>query len=960
LLDVIPGGGGAKKGVTNAIGTLSKLDKVDEIVPILKSVFKIADDKVDDFAKEIATISDEKSLGTLLQPYFKNVEETVSVTDDYTRAREYAKQQAQVQKQARQAEQPSILDKAKGLFSNIKRDLIDKFAPVEDVVQKELKSAGLLDKPEYDITGQLDRVLRASDQIAPAFMTEKGFDKVVQAVPKERADEFSQYLIARHAIDLDTRGITTGRNTAEDANLVKALNPEYEQLAQAVTKYSQDILDKSVEYGLVPKELADRLKKIYPNYVPFNRVFNEIEREGSIFKTSGAVGSISDQSIVKAIEGSTREVEDPIVSLFNKTRDVFVQGEKNKTAGVVANLSKLEGNPLDIKLVKNTGDVASDKGSISLFRDGVKEIYEVPRDWERALKQLDVEQLNILNRVLNFPVRVAKAGITGAFAPAFAITNPIRDYFTAITLSERATQTIANPFNFIGSLLSVVKKDDLFTEFMRNAGGGSSFDLLRDNIPATVDAVRSQKSLRSRANYLVRNPKELLRAWEDIVGSTEQAQRLNIYKAYKDSFIKEGKSVADAERLAAKGAREVTTNFRRSGEANRALLGMYMYLNASVQGSRTLARAFKKNPAKVATKVATFVLMPEAMLTAWNVGDEKRKALYEQVAPYERENNFIFIPDTAKYNTETQRVEGVIKMPKPPGISQLAIPVRRFVEQLNGLDPVAFKDLYDGLVGAVSPIGTTQNEVVSNLVPQAIKPALEVVTNKNLYTGRDIIPQSMEQRSPENQVKDTTSGTARIVGKVFNTSPLDIEQLVRGYFGTAGPVALNIIDKMLATGDIIPDDQVGGKDVIKSIADRFIGAAGGEKDRKIGMKLDEGLVEQNDKKYVESTKAEVLYKAFNDISPTERKEKLRELAKKDPEMAKMVIEIKKQNDLGLTINDRKLLRFGVENGFRARYIMQELEGLSNQEQKDYLRQLARKKIVTEQVLRQLVQLKQKP
>ena len=77
----------------------------------------------------------------------------------------------------------------------------------------------------------------------------------------------------------------------------------------------------------------------------------------------------------------------------------------------------------------------------------------------------------------------------------------------------------------------------------------------------------------------------------------------------------------------------------------------------------------------------------------------------------------------------------------------------------------------------------------SKFMPQAIKPLLEVYTNKNFFSGQNIESVSMQNRSPEERFNASTTEAAKALAKVLPLSPVQIEHIARGYFGTA-PLAM--------------------------------------------------------------------------------------------------------------------------------------------------------------------------
>ena len=81
------------------------------------------------------------------------------------------------------------------------------------------------------------------------------------------------------------------------------------------------------------------------------------------------------------------------------------------------------------------------------------------------------------------------------------------------------------------------------------------------------------------------------------------------------------------------------------------------------------------------------------------------------------------------------------------------------------------------------------------------------------------------------------------------------------------------------------------------------------------------------------------------------------LIKDNPDMAKSINSLIKENQKGLTPKDEVLLGLGVENGLRAKTIKNELDKLSTKEAKrDYYQSLIDKKIITKQVGEQLIYL----
>lgn len=713
-------------------------------------------------------------------------------------------------------------NKAVNFYNEMKVKLVDSNAPIEDLIALSQKHYKYEVLPKYDITNQIDRTLRAPT-IAGQFIKDSGFDKVIRDVPDLNA--LDQYVIARHGKTLRAKGIETGRDPIADTQLMSQLGPQYEPYAKRVTDFARKLLDYCVDSGLISKSLADELKTAYPDYVPLNRVFSEMEKSGGQLN-SRAMASLSKQSVVQRIVGSKREIESPIKSLLEKTTDAFIQGEKNKAARILAGYKDLPGFKGLIKeLPKGEGAAHT----FSYLDNGVKKTFETTPEIAAAAKALNVQQLNILGKILAFPVRIARLGITGV-NPPFVAANLVKDQVSSFINSRHGLKTsVANPKVFLEAIFNAVKHGDLYEEMVRQGASGTSFDISRNQIPQTIKKIRASKSMGGKIKYTVRHPGELFRALENMIGRGEEATRLQQFIGTKRALLKEGRTPEDANILGAKASRENSANFARRGEWGNVLNGAILYLNAGIQGSRSFVRSLERTPVKTVAKVAISIFAPVAIATSWNLSDPKRKEVYEDIEDYEKENNIIYIPPNP--TMDDKGAYNVIKIPMPPGISSLAGPVRKGVEQANGLDPVRFSDFAHALFSSVSPVEPTANKALSTLTPQAIKPTLEGFTNKNFFTGKDQVPEFLQERPTEAQVYPWTSGTAKKIGKPLEVSPIKVENFIKGTLGGVGSQTLNISDKILSKLGIIGEDEIGGQDTLEAITARFNKARGGRQKR---------------------------------------------------------------------------------------------------------------------------------
>lgn len=738
---------------------------------------------------------------------------------------EYVSQLKLEQKQA-SAPTPSTLNiKIKSILGDIKRKLVDSTAPIEDTLFSTIKKNKLTISPSDNISNQIDRSLR-SHELAGQFAKDNGLVDVIKQVPN--IDALDQYLIAKHATEVTT---TTGRDLVKDQELVNQLQGEYEPYAKQVVDYGQKLLDYSVQSGLVDARVAEQLKKQYPNYVPLNRIFSEIEKSITPQGTGKGVASLSKQTVVQRLKGSERAIASPIESLLSKTVDAFSQGERNIAGKLLASYEKLPGNPFEIRELK-PGE--SYPHTFSYLENGVKRTFATTPEVAAAAKFLDKRQLGFVGNLFAAPVRLARIGITGINLP-FIASNLVKDQVSAFVNSDKGLQTsLLNPVVFVKALWTAVGHGAEYDNWIRSAGGGTSFDISRSQPTVTVKQVRSNRNILSKILYTATHPAELLRAVENIIGRGEEMTRLQQFIGMRDALVKEGKSLQDANILAAKASREATVNFSRSGDWGKALNSVFLYMNAGIQGSRTLLRNLKAKPIKTTAKIVISVLVPLTIITAWNESDKKRKEAYDDIQDWEKDNNLVLVPSNPTKDPKTGKWN-VIKIPMSQEFASMTVPFRKGIESTYGYEGATAGDITKAVISSTTSLNVASpQQLFGQFTPQAVKPGLEMALNKNMFTGTDIVPQYLDGKlssslAPEQQVREDTSGTARIIGGVLNTSPIKVEQFTKSAMGGVGSQLINFSDTQLANLGLIPQEQVGGQSISEGFSSRFSLATGGQK-----------------------------------------------------------------------------------------------------------------------------------
>lgn len=476
-------------------------------------------------------------------------------------------------------------------------------------------------------------------------------------------------------------------------------------------------------------------------------------------------------------------------------------------------------------------DSTRNKNTISRFRNGIREVYEVPGDIKQVMDNVNPYQLGVLAKVISFPARLFRAGTTALSAP-FTITNYFRDQASSALYSKdvRATHDPKNVFSALASAardFGTESTDPLWKKFEAVGGDQTIFDDLRN-------VADSRSMLRELTQGEVGKLKNMalhpIRTLEDLNGITERATRFQNYRGMYKKTLRETGDQKLALRQAILAARQNSADFQRNSAFTRVANLLIPYFNPAVQGSRNVVRSFRDRPVQTTAKSVGFIVLPSIALTAWNYADAERREAYESINEFEKEDNFILVGPNPR-QMEDGHWEGVFKIPKPQGYRELTDPARDVAEAFFKGQPVEnvgemFADMMGGLTG---PIQTEDlNKFKGSFIPQVVKPWIQLDANRNFYTGKDIVPEYMmdETEDPTERAYEGTSGTARLIAKQLGVSPIQVEQAILDTAGSLGRYGLNASDNALATVGGIPREQIGGRSAWGDIKRRTVEASG--------------------------------------------------------------------------------------------------------------------------------------
>ena len=611
------------------------------------------------------------------------------------------------------------------------------------------------------------------------------------------------YAVSKRALELEARGIKTGV-PLEAAQETVAQGKQYQGTFEQLKTYQTHTLEYLRDSGILSDKGFQKMQEANQDYVPFYRLMDEAGGP------NGPGKGLSVRSPIKKIAGSTRQIVDPLESIIKNTYLYVQLAERNRALSALADLADSAGKAGKEVMMRVTSEARPVKDAeatqfmkengvespealqifrpktmglrndeIALYRDGVREVYQVSPDVATAVRALDQQSVGLAVKMMRAPARWLRAGTT--IAPDFTARNFIRDQLTAFNLGQLGFQPVIDSIRGLGSLFA---KDADYQNFLKSGGANSAMVAIdRDYIEQNIFKLERDTGLMSKAWNVVKSPLEMLRVVSELV---ENSTRLGEYKR-----LTQGKVDPQSIMQGGMSAREVTLDFQRIGAQTRSLNMIIAFWNASVQGLDKTVRAFKDKPMETSLKLGLSVTLPSVLLWLHNKDDPR----WGEIPNWQK--NLFWIVMTKDH---------IYRIPKPMelGIIFGSLP-ERVLEAYHGANPQAFKDLGSSLLQAMTP----------SYVPTFLVPVVEQFANRSTFTGNPIVPASMEGILPEYQYTDYTSESGKLLGKFAATmpglkdtsfsSPAVIENYIRAWSGTLGMYALKLADQALISTGTVPD-----------------------------------------------------------------------------------------------------------------------------------------------------------
>jgi hypothetical protein len=556
--------------------------------------------------------------------------------------------------------------------------------------------------------------------------------------------------------------------------------PELKGLVDTWQQMRKNTADVLVESGLWSQEEAELLLENI-DYVPFYR-------EEQIEQGKGPkeyIRGLQVQARDPRFKGSMRPVNDIFDNMARWMQYAVNRSVRNRSA--LALIDAATDNNLGKKVTKP----ARGGNNVNVWRNGKQEFYVMDDplyvDAFRGLESVAIPALNFFSRMSN----LLRQSVV--MYPLFSVAQIPQDSFAAMFSSGLKPQfALRIPVLAVKEFLKTVSKRSQTHDALRKVGAVGVKDF--SSAVARMDA-EMLAGLKAPPG-VVGKVKNFL---THFAMSADNAVRQAVYEA----TLQSGKSQAEAMEKAFQ-----VINFRNRGSSKiLALAGQVIpffnaYLAAQHVAYKTVTGVGispSDRTAALQTLAATTAsVMTLALIYAMMNADDE-DYLNKPAAVRDR---LLMIPGTGGVSIPLRM--DLFTVPKVITEHTYLLLTDKGYE-----DSRKFKDsMKNALVNALAS---------PTVVPQAVKPLVEVGINYNFFQGRPLVGTFQKGLETERQFNDSTSELAKVIGSSGLVSPIAADHLIRGMFGSVGGLALYMTNPLLHNDPTVERPSLSMRDAMAAL-----------------------------------------------------------------------------------------------------------------------------------------------
>jgi len=668
----------------------------------------------------------------------------------------------------------------------------------------------------------------------------------------------------------------------------------------------------------------------------------------------------------------------------------------------------------DGKYIKKSDTIEGivDMEDVKFFENGEVKYLWFDREIARLLNNFDPVSTSQTYLVTKMAGDIFKLGATGINAffqlGNFMLFDPIRMLTTSkagLRAKDKGLSPIVLGMQYIKAIASsswhnltpnsiknlvrgfapnqIAGLDSLYGEFVNSGAAGSTIAEYFGKATQIKDPLMRHDSPR-------RNPLVWANSKLSLVGKTlEQTakmvgmQRMMLFEGIDDLVSKMEATTDSGKKMALKKqldermdqiAVEIrnyagSPDFIRKGKIteSEALNVVFMFFNARVQGvERDLSRmlqVFKKGgdkgeAAMVMMKLSAFAALPTML--AWSM-NRKYKDDYDEISDEEKKRYFM-IPLEEHFEhpyIEGKMVRDYLRIPRRESFGLFSYTLEKGLDWLYERDPDAVSETLGFWLESTMPIhlaGITEGDLIktgesiaSSLNPVLKGPA-ELIGNRNFFRHKPIVPISMQKAAPEEQYYASTPDIYKTLGGLTSLGALKTKHLVETL--TAGGVT-----QFIPNNNVGISTAEGGTPLGRTVASTPLMA---RLARSTYLAESEIMEIMDDADMVDAT-GRVLRRRYVDRWMNETRgmsiqDRVRHIqpARNHSEKLRNDLIIRRLREMALGLEPEEIRMKNSPVTVRAAVVMNQLQGKSPAEVKVYLTDLARKKILTQEVANDLM------
>ncbi len=717
----------------------------------------------------------------------------------------------------------SSLTPEETIASRFVRQMQDKFQVLKAVQENIRKTGGKIDdsnnaymaeelfhgKAENDLNVMKERYVQPLAKLLADY-------KIAQA-------DLDEYLYARHAPERNAHIAKinpkmpdggSGMTNAEAAEIMQRVRnsgkqAQYDRLAGIVDDMLARRRELIREAGLEESGVVDAWQNAYRYYVPLKGQDVDgvvsLPRTGKGFTIGGRESRQAMGRASRAQSPSTQAIQDLSESLIrnrkNEVGNAFLKlvqdnpdkdywqvftDDKPDTMRAIAERVDPETGETRREVVERPVPMAMMADRYFTTKKDGKTYYIKLHDPRlmRAMKNMGPETSNAVIRTLG-KVNRFLATVNTSYNPEFLVSNFIRDVQTAVMNLKAEQGRSDGKLKGLDNLsaLAVVKDSrsamsavyaslrgktltgngaqwqKVWKEFVEDGGKTGWFNM--------GDLEGQQKEMDRLVSLAKGGWKgQSIGAWhsflnlvEDANGAVENALRLSAYKHARDAGL--------SRQQAASLAKNMTVNFNRRGEQGALMNSLYMFANASIQGTANLVRTLghlngdgplperlRWKNLNVPQKIALATVGAGYLLGSLNRSvageDDDGVNWYDKVPSHVKERNLVIMKSVFG-----GKAGEYWSIPLPYGYNVFFL-LGHTAEGVAAGDLTASRaagNVVGGILGAFSPVGSETSETLSgallkNAAPTILRPFANLAMNEN-FMGAQIYQENMPFGTPK-------------------------------------------------------------------------------------------------------------------------------------------------------------------------------------------------------------------